>query len=153
MDVLVNGGVDVQAQIYFYSTSALGQFNPNYQMMTYPNVDQCALGNITTELMALVCAFPIGCGFSINFYADTIFRIARSTGSFTAGKDLHHYERRAMCGAPTNSYPNPFLNYFSLSEYSIIYDDRRKALYNFIQERTQINSQNMYLFMDHLSFD
>jgi hypothetical protein len=144
---------DVLPQIYFFPATGLGKFNSNYQVMTYPNLNQCAIGTITTkEDGTLFINSLMGLDLGINFYVNSIFRKAPGaldplllTGPYTAING-------AQCLVPTNSFPVPGFSYFPISEYSIIYDNCRKVLYVFFQERPQVNSQDIHLFLV-ISFD
>ena len=144
---------DVLPQIYFFPTTSLGQFNSNYQVMNYPNLNQCAIGTITTkEDGTLFINSLMGLDLGINFYVNSIFRKSPGvldplllTGPYTAINS-------AQCLVPTNSFNVSGFSYFPISEYSIIYDNCRKVLYVFYQERPQVNSQDIYLFLV-VSFD
>ena len=153
VDQILSNAEDVQPQIYLFPTTGLGQFNSNYQVMTYPNLNQCASGTIATkEDGTLFVNSQLGLYFGINFYTNTVFRKTPGaldplllTGPYTA-------INAAQCLVQTNSYPYPFFSYYPISEYSLIYDNCRKVLYAFYQERPQVNSQDIYLFLV-VSFD
>jgi hypothetical protein len=144
---------DLVSQIYFFPSTGLGQINSDYQLMTYPNPNQCSNGVITTkEDGTLFINSMVGFYFGVNYYVNSLFRKSPGALDPLLLTGPNTIINSALCLAPTNSYPVPGFSYYPISEYGNIYDNSRKLLYNFFQERPNVYSQDIYLFLV-LSFD